>query len=143
MKRNHVRLDAMHFCFRLGEQIEDRERMLFYVATEERAVEFDANIGPRRVKRLMFVSVHVLVTGASLVAMQGLSLGASQSPHSRRAGSHPISSDKKSTSGEGMIAMRRKSALSLLTKFQGCNRRLHTRPMLRESVEESRDEHVA
>ncbi len=39
--------------------------------------------------------------------------------------------------------MRRELALALLAEFQGRNRRLHMRPMFRESVEESRDEHVA
>jgi hypothetical protein len=42
-----------------------------------------------------------------------------------------------------MIAMRRELALPFLAQFQGRDRRLHVRPVFRESVEESRDEHVA
>ena len=39
--------------------------------------------------------------------------------------------------------MRRELALPFPAKLQGHNRRLHARPVFRESVEESRDEHVA
>ena len=39
--------------------------------------------------------------------------------------------------------MRRELALPFLTQFQGRDRRLHVRPVFRESIEESRDEHVA
>jgi hypothetical protein len=85
----------------------------------------------------------VLVMAASLVTMRGISvtIGLLRTPRKLRR--HPIHSDKKSTSGEGMIAMRRELALPFPAKLQGRDRRLHVRPVFRESVEESRDEHVA
>ena len=85
MKRDRVHLEAMHFCLRFGEQIEDRKRMLLYVGIEGCAFEFEANVGPRPVTRLMLVSVQVLVMGASLVAVREISAATSPLLHSRRA----------------------------------------------------------
>ena len=34
MKRDRVHLDAMHFCFRFSEKVEDGERMLLHVVVE-------------------------------------------------------------------------------------------------------------
>ena len=64
-------------------------------------------------------------------------------PTLRNVQRRPIRRDKKSASGEGMIAMRREPAFAFGAKLQGRDRRLHVRPVFRESVEESRDEHVA
>ena len=92
---------------------------------------------------LMLVSVKVLVMAASLVTMRGISVAIGPLLTPGKVRRRPIRSDKKSTSDEGMIAMGRELALPFLAKFQGRDRRLHARPVFRESVEESRDEHVA
>jgi hypothetical protein len=87
--------------------------------------------------------VKVLVMAAPLVTMRGISVAIGLAPTARQVRRRPIRSDKKSMSDEGMIAMGREVARPFLAKFQGCDRRLHVRPVFRESVEESRDEHVA
>ena len=80
---------------------------------------------------------------ACLMTMRGISLAIGRLPTLRKVERRPIRSNKKSTSGEGMIAMRRELALPFFAKFQGRDRRLHVWPVFRESVEESRDKHVA
>jgi hypothetical protein len=117
MKRDGVHFDAMHFCLRFGEQIEDRKRVLLDVGIEGRAVEFDANVRPRLVKRLMLVSVQVLVMRASLMVMRGICVRTGPLLRSRRPRGRPIRSNNESTAGKSVIAMRRESALPLRAKF--------------------------
>jgi hypothetical protein len=91
----------------------------------------------------ILVSVKTLVMAASLVTMRGISVAIGLLLPPGKVRRRPIRSDKKSTSDEGMIAMGRQLARPFFAKFQGCDRRLHVRPVFRESVEESRNEHVA
>ena len=69
---------------------------------------------------------------APVVAMRGIAVAIGPLPTCPKARRRPIRCDQKSTSGEGMIAMRREPAFAFLPKFQGRDRRLHLRPMLRE-----------
>jgi hypothetical protein len=87
--------------------------------------------------------MKVLMMAASLVTMRGISVAIGLLLTPGKVRRRPIRSDKKSMSDEGMISMGRELARPFLAKFQGCDRRLHVRPVFRESVEESRDEHVA
>ena len=91
----------------------------------------------------ILVRVNVLVVAACLVTVRRLSVAIGRLLALRKVQRRAICSDKKSTSGEGMIAMQRELALPFPAKLQGRDRRLHVRPVFRESVEESRDEHVA
>ena len=85
----------------------------------------------------------MLVVAACLVTVRRLSVAIGRLLALRKVQRRAIRSDKKSTSGEGMIAMRRELAFRSSAKIQRGDRRLHVRPVFRESVEESRDEHVA
>ena len=85
----------------------------------------------------------MLVMAASVVTVRRIFVAIGLLPTPRQVRRRTIRSDKESMSGEGMIAMRRELALAFLPKFKGRDRRLHVRPVFRESVEESRDEHVA
>ena len=107
----------MHFCFRLSEQGEDRQRMRLDVGVEARAVEFGANVGPRLVVLSILVSVKALMMAASLVTMRGISMAIGLLLTPGKVRRRPMRSDKKSTSDEGMIAMRRELALPFLAKF--------------------------
>ena len=47
VKCNQVRLDTMHFGFRLSQKFENRHRMLLHISIEAGTGKLGANVGPR------------------------------------------------------------------------------------------------
>jgi hypothetical protein len=86
--------------------------------------------------------MSVLMMAAPLVGMRTIvrAIGALATRSLLRR--RPFPCDKKPSSGEGVIAMRRKPAFGFGPKVQGRDRRLDARPIFGEGVEQGGDEHI-